>query len=315
MKARYWSLAFVLLLVNYIIFAMLFSKLLGDDFDKSQDFHRTPWPTFTPAPAEPPVIISTPTPFTPVPTPTNTRVLSGEGNVVPSSEEKSANAAQLVALGTINIRSGPGINYGVIGQLHADVAMPVVGRNGSWWQIQINNGALGWVDNSVVKINEAANVPVVEVALPSVKQAAAPKPPTKTQEQEKADPKPTPKYQYEPTGWYNETNKGLTRFLGDIKDANGSPVNGVFVRASCGNYATISFPSGPVGWGTHKEGSDWPAGFYDITVDNKPVPCVWILSVVDTADRQNVKATLSEEIPVEVTSEKSIVVANWRKNW
>jgi hypothetical protein len=39
------------------------------------------------------------------------------------------------------------------------------------------------------------------------------------------------------------------------------------------------------------------------------------LSIVDTEDRKTVKAVLSEEIPVEVTLEKSVIVAGWQKNW
>jgi len=103
--------------------------------------------------------------------------------------------------------------------------------------------------------------------------------------------------------------------LGTITDKNGSPVNGVFVRAGCGDYSTISYPSGPVGWGPLRVGADWPPGFYDVTVDTKPVPCIWTLSVVETDDRKTVKAVLSEEVPVEITLKKSIVTANWRKNW
>ncbi len=53
----------------------------------------------------------------------------------------------------------------------------------------------------------------------------------------------------------------------------------------------------------------------DITVDTKPVPCIWVLSVVETDDRKKVTAVLSEEIPVEVTAKKSIIVAGWQKNW
>jgi len=319
MKPRYWSLAIILLLVNYLIFAMLFSKLLGGDFTKKdhEQSYRTPWPTFTPAPAEPPIVIPTPTPFTPMPTPTNTRVLNGAESNAPTSTPP----AQLMALSTVNVRSGPGISYGLVGQLNANIPMPVAGRNadGTWWQIQLNDGALGWVDTSVVQITNPASAPVVEAPTAVARQASVPQPaakaPEKEQEKAKPAPKAAPKFQYEPTGWYNETNKGLTRFLGTIKDGNGAPVNGVFIKASCGDYATISFPSGPTGWGPRREASDWPAGFYDITVDTKPVPCMWVLSVVDTEDRKTVKATLSEQIPVEVTVEKSIIVANWRRNW
>ncbi|MCL4298365.1 MAG: SH3 domain-containing protein [Anaerolineae bacterium] len=320
MKARYWSLAIILILVNYLIFAALFSQLVGSDFGGKRST-RTPAPTFTPAPAQPPaIIIPTLTPVPPVPTPTATRVLAPDNaSAQPESVSPDSVAAQpdiepqLVAPGTVNIRSGPGTNYQVIGALNANAPVLVTGRNqdASWWQIEINNGAIGWVASSVVSASNTENVPAVEAPPPPVAAAVAVQPAA-----DAPPPAPEkPKYQFEPTGWYDDGNAGLTRFLGDIKDVNGNPVNGVFVQAKCGNFSAISFPSGPVGWGPFQEGADWPAGFYDLTVDTKPVPCIWTLTVVDTDDRQTIKAVLSESVPVEITAEKSIVTANWRKNW
>jgi hypothetical protein len=155
----------------------------------------------------------------------------------------------------------------------------------------------------VVQASNIADVPVV---------SAPPPPATPTPE---APPTPEkPKYQYEPMGWFNDTNYGLTRFLGNITDVNGNPVNGVYVQASCGGFSAISNPSGPVG-GLNNEGADWPPGFYDLTLGTKPIPCKWIFTIVDTDDQRTVKATLSEPIEIEVTYDKSIVTANWRKNW
>ncbi len=324
MKARYWSLAIVLILVNYLIFAVLFSRLVNSDFG-AKYATRTPAPTFTPAPAQPPaVIIPTLTPVPPVPTPTATRVLGNDNassNAAAEASMQDAAAQQdvkpeLVAPGTVNIRSGPGTNYPVIGALNANAPVSIIGRNQdtSWWQVEITGDSIGWVASSVVSASNTDSVPAVAVPPPPVSAqpaAVAAQPPA-------AAPPPEPekpKYQYEPTGWYDDGNAGLTRFLGDIKDVNGNPVNGVFVQAKCGNFSVISFPSGPVGWGQYNESADWPAGFYDLTVDTHPVPCIWTLTVVDTDDRQTVKAVLSESVPVEITMQKSIVTANWRKNW
>ncbi len=323
MKARHWSLAIILILINYLIFATLFTQLLETDFTLTYAT-QTPVPTFTPAPAQPFVVIPTLTPSPPMPTPTATRVLNGpelEGqpealanhpadNAPVQNEPQSETGASLVAPGAVNIRSGPGINYSVIGTLNANTTMPIVGRNAdsSWWQIKITNGNTGWVSDAVVEAGNTGGVPQVDAPTP-------PKPTPVPAQPAASNPPPKPKYQYEPTGWYDDTNEGLTRFYGSIKDAGGNPVNGVFVRATCGNYSTISYPSGPVGWGAFNESFDWPDGFYDITVDTKPVPCIWTLSVVETEDRETVKSVLSEAIPVEVTMTESIIVANWKKNW
>jgi uncharacterized protein YgiM (DUF1202 family) len=203
---------------------------------------------------------------------------------------------QVVAANTVNVRAGPGTNYPVVGSLPPNIAITVTGRNNeaSWWQISSGEGT-GWVANSVVEAKNIESVPVV---------VAPPPPPTPTPA---ATPTPEkPNYQYEPTGWFNDTNYGLTRFLGNITDAGGNPVNGVYIQASCGGFSVISNASGTTGW---------PPGFYDLTLDTKPIPCDWALIVVDTDDKKSVKATLSEPILIEVTYDKSIVTANWRKNW
>lgn len=322
MKARHWSLAIVLLLINYLIFATLFTRLMETDFTRDYAT-RTPIPTFTPAPAQPIIIVPTPEPVTPQPTPTATRVLSARdvaqgsnASTAVEPETQPANTPQLVAPGPVNIRSGPGINYTVIGTLNPNTVMPIVGRNSdaSWWQIEITSDTLGWVSNAVVNTSNTNNVPFAEAPPPpqtsssAEVQPVADAPPTPT-------PTPKPQYQFEPTGWWGDTNYGLTRFLGDIKDVNGNPVNGVSVQASCGDYSVISNPSGPVGRGPYNESYTWPDGFYDVTVAKRPVPCLWVLTVVETDDGQTVKARLSESIPVQVTHEESIIVANWRKNW
>jgi hypothetical protein len=218
-----------------------------------------------------------------------------------------------MAPGSVNIRTGPGLSFAVMGTLPANTPRPIVGRSGdgSWWQIKLTESDLGWVSSTVVQAGNTAAVPLVQVAAP----ANAPVPAAQPAASNPALAPEKPKFQYSPTGWYDDTNAGITRFMGDIKDTSGNPVNGVFVRASCGHYATISFPSGPTGWGTRNESADWPAGFYDIVVDDRPVPCVWVLTIVDTDDRDRVKAELSEAIPVQITTDKSVIVANWQKNW
>lgn len=225
----------------------------------------------------------------------------------------TAGGARLTLDGDLNVRTGPGTQYERIGWLAAGTTIPIMGRtaDSTWWQIPYPaaSGGVAWISAGYGTARDTGAVPVV--AAPPLPTPAAP---TATL------PAPTPTaavsvFQYTPTGWWGDTNYGLTRFMGDIRDTAGNPVNGVYVRAVCGTYSTISYPSGPVGWGALGESSEWPPGFYDITVDNKPVPCMWTLQVVDTDDRLSVKAELSEAVPVEVTQEQSVIQADWRKNW
>jgi hypothetical protein len=217
-KARYFSLAIVLILINYLIFASLFTLLFESDFS-TRYATRTPVPTFTPAPAEPIIIVPTPVPIVPEPSPTATQVVSS-----PESNRQ------------------PGIS-------------------------------------TAEEVIQAS----------AIQQTDQP--------------------QYEPVGWQAAEESGPTRFSGQILDTAGNPVNGVSVQARCGNYTVISEPSGSA-----DEGGSSP-GFYDILIDTKPVPCIWFLTVVDTDDQGVIQASLSEPVPVEITEKKSIVNANWKKNW
>jgi uncharacterized protein YraI len=214
---------------------------------------------------------------------------------------------QVVASITVNVRSGPGTNYPVIGSLSPGNSLLVTGQNeqGTWWQVQPVEGPIGWVAASVVEARDVEGIPIAQAPPP-----AAPTPVSK------ATVTPArPKYQFEPSGWYDDTNYGLTRFFGSITDVNGDPVNGVTVEAQCGTYRVISNPSGPVPAFDSHDSADDPPGFYDLTVATKPIPCKWLLTVIYTEDGQTVLAKLSETIEVEVTVDKSIIVANWRKNW
>jgi hypothetical protein len=107
------------------------------------------------------------------------------------------------------------------------------------------------------------------------------------------------------------------RFYGYLKDTNGTPVNGYNVRATCGDFAVLSFPSGPSPFAP-----DWAPGWYDIVMN--PVTCNLTLQVVQyqcsTAgfDAQCKEfEPLSEAVAVstDVAAGETIIVAEWIKNW
>jgi hypothetical protein len=70
----------------------------------------------------------------------------------------------------VNVRSGPGVNFAVLGRLEPGVQAQVVGRYSNWWQI-LYNGNPAWVSGDVVT---AANVE----AVPQVQPPPSPVPPT-----------------------------------------------------------------------------------------------------------------------------------------
>jgi hypothetical protein len=101
--------------------------------------------------------------------------------------ENSANA--------INVRSGPGTNYPVLGQFEPGQAATVTGRNAdsSWWQVSLADNSLGWVFGELVTLSGAAEgIALAEAPPPPptatpAPQAAAPEP-EQTQPEAEADP-------------------------------------------------------------------------------------------------------------------------------
>lgn len=74
-------------------------------------------------------------------------------------------ACAIFAGGRVNVRSGPGTNYNVIGQINAGTTLAVTGVNptGDWYQVDYN-GQAGWVSLTVVQVSGACGgLPVIQV--------------------------------------------------------------------------------------------------------------------------------------------------------
>ncbi|MCO6450280.1 MAG: SH3 domain-containing protein [Caldilineales bacterium] len=112
----------------------------------------TPTPEFTPTPE------ASPTPeFTPTPTPPPFAVA--------------------VATGTTNLRGGPGTNYPVVGSLPEGAQMKIIGKNqnGTWWQLERDNGDPAWIIANRVNAQGPANEIAVAANIPEAPaQSAAP---------------------------------------------------------------------------------------------------------------------------------------------
>ncbi|GEM_PF-1714623 len=83
----------------------------------------------------------------------------------PPAEEQ---AVQVQALTNLNLRSGPGTNYGVAGALAENAELTVIGRNedSSWLYVETDKGDEVWLtgDPTLVTFEQAlvSNLPVVE---------------------------------------------------------------------------------------------------------------------------------------------------------
>lgn len=156
-----------------------------------------------------------------------------------------------------------------------------------------------------------------DTPVPATNTPAAPAAPTATP---LPPATPKPQYQFTPGSWYGgDPNNAIVRFYGHIKDTAGVPVNGYCIRATCGSFAVLSFPSGP-----SIVAPDWAPGWYDQVII-PPVSCDFTLQVVEyqcntpgyfdaQCDQFN---PVSDAIHVstDVAAGETIVVADWVKNW
>ncbi|MFO7681501.1 MAG: SH3 domain-containing protein [Chloroflexota bacterium] len=65
---------------------------------------------------------------------------------------------------TVNVRSGPGVDYDIIGQLVYLEVRPILGRaaDAEWWVIQLTNETIGWVANAAVIVHgNISGLPIV----------------------------------------------------------------------------------------------------------------------------------------------------------
>ena len=215
-------------------------------------------PTDTPTPPPPPTDTPTPTPLPPTPTPVPPMVVANQ---------------------LVNVRSGPGTVYPVIGQAQAGQKFVVTGKNpkGSWWQIDFN-GKTGWiVDSLVSKEGELADVQVVASIPPAP--TPTPRPPTPTPKPTQP-PKPSYPYSLGKGSWRCEPNPGTTYFNGFVRDRNNNPLNGVCVHvAYYGPRNTKCTGCDGVGdgvWGFSPFGGPAPPGtsveIFIVPCPNGPMP-------------------------------------------
>lgn len=92
-----------------------------------------------------------------------------EGEAIPTAEACGAPTLES-SFGNVNVRSGPGLEYEIVGAIATFEVRPVVGRAGfaQWWLIELEGGVTGWVVNDAVTVQgDVVSLPVVDTpALP-----------------------------------------------------------------------------------------------------------------------------------------------------
>ena len=104
----------------------------------------------------------------------------------PAADTPSPEEPAVIVLGEMNIRSGAGTEYDIIGSATAGQEFGITGKNQEedWWQIDLD-GQTGWIYAPFVVASNAESVPVVAAALTP---PADNLPPPATDEQEDAAP-------------------------------------------------------------------------------------------------------------------------------
>jgi uncharacterized protein YraI len=166
-------------------------------------------PTFTATPVEAATPIPTETVAPPPAPPTEAlaTTVAGEETAEEAAEEGAAEQvataeptatpapqAQLtISQAQVNVRLGPGTEYGLAGEATQGQSFEIVGKNqqGDWWQVCCVNGQQVWVFAQLATAANAEAVPVV-TDLPAQPVAQAPTLPPPPQPQEQPTPTPEP---------------------------------------------------------------------------------------------------------------------------
>ena len=185
----------------------------------------------------PTVVVATIEPPSPVP-PSPTRVDTATSAPTATEPPPTASSTpepqepRVIADSNVNLRSGPGRAYPVIGQLRGGQEMPIIGRNasGDWWQIESAGASQAWVAGTVVRVlgtidtvAVAKNIPAPPTAAP--RPTAAPQP--------TAPPAEVDYRVVEVRMLSIQENGGCMgnhNFFVQVVDPAGAPVNGAVVR-------------------------------------------------------------------------------------
>lgn len=235
--------------------------------------------TLEPAATAAPVVTEAP-----VKAPTATEAPTKTAAAPTSSPTPEPQNARVVADGAVNLRSGPGKAYPVVGSLGAGQEAAIVARNasGDWWQIEYSGARQAWVAGTVVRVlgaidavAVAQNIPAPPTAAP--RPTAAPQPTASTETQPPAPSQPTAAAPSQPTvapsqppaapqppaanpgGSYaiqtvrlrsvgeaaQACNGGDHNIFVTVVDAGGAPVDGVRVREVWTNQIHVTGDKGP----------------------------------------------------------------------
>ena len=115
-------------------------------------------PTFTPSDTATPTASPTATATL---TATNTPTATATASATATPTATPTVFGMVRAQQRINVRGGPGTQFGAIGSLAPDSGVQVIGQNddGDWYQVRLEDGDEGWVSGTLLRIQEPPPAP------------------------------------------------------------------------------------------------------------------------------------------------------------
>ncbi|MBM4456732.1 MAG: hypothetical protein FJ011_03015 [Chloroflexi bacterium] len=200
---------------------------------------KTPKPTFTPTTAALPTQTALPAPTTAAPTaaqppPPPTATLAPTA-APPTATATPIPAPKFTANQSVNVRRGPGTNYGLIGEITQGQSHDITGKNaaGDWLQFNFR-GQPAWVFAALVavsgdagRIQLAQNIPAPPPPPPTAAPTPVPQPTAPS-----APPAPLNRFQLlkNSPGEHCDPNSSMTYFDGFVRHRDNSLYNHVCVH-------------------------------------------------------------------------------------
>lgn len=202
-------------------------------------------------------------------------------------------AAVAVTTQGMNVRSGPGTNYQILGAAPANQQYVLKGKDptGAWWQVDYN-GRDGWLFAQLVTANNSSGVPVAQnipapppptnTPIPAPVQPAPeqPAPEQPAPEEPAQPPPPANNYKFNVAVVGSCARQPAGNWFEGKTYINGQPASGYKVVFS---YAPDAAPiTSPMTTGPHPGYEGWDAGYYSHIINaSGPAAGNWFVWVVD----------------------------------
>ncbi len=73
-----------------------------------------------------------------------------------NSTEANASDMGIINTSVLNVRSGAGTNYAIIGKLYKGNSIDILSSSNGWYKVKLSNGSTGWVSSQYVDKNSTS---------------------------------------------------------------------------------------------------------------------------------------------------------------